>query len=181
VADYFFDTSALVKAYIAEIGTTWVRQILDNPQHRIWIAALTKVEVVAALTRRFHVGDLTQQQLNQGSSDALQDCADFLAVPIIIDVIDRAVALAQRYNLRTYDAVQLSTAMEARDALLTNLSSPIDFTVVSADMQLNQAAQLRECKSKILTITSRLNAIASVLPRYSGLNRKHLITFQIQD
>lgn len=142
MADYFFDTSALVKAYISEVGTTWVRHILDNPQHRIWIAALTKVEVVAALTRRFRAGDLTQQQLNQASSDALQDCADFLAVPIIIDVVDRAVALTQRHNLRAYDAIQLSTALEAQDALLTNLSPPIDFTFVSAELELNQAAQL---------------------------------------
>lgn len=41
MADFFFDTSAVVKAYIAETGTPWVRTILDDPQHRIWISALT--------------------------------------------------------------------------------------------------------------------------------------------
>lgn len=140
--DYFFDTSALVKAYIAETGTAWIRTILDDQQHRIWISALTKVEVIAALTRRFRVGDLTQQQLNQASGDALQDCADFLAVPVLSNILDRALVLAERHNLRAYDAVQLSTAMEARDALLTNSTPPIAFTVVSADVELNQAAQL---------------------------------------
>ena len=142
MADYFLDTSALVKAYIAETGTAWVRTLLDDPQHRIWTSALTKVEVIAALTRRLRVGDLTQQQLNQASGDALQDCADFLAVPVLGNILDHAVVLAERHNLRAYDAVQLSTAMEARDALLTNSTSPIDFTVVSADVELNQAAQL---------------------------------------
>ena len=39
MADYFFDSSALVKAYIAEAGTNWVRTILDGPQHRISISA----------------------------------------------------------------------------------------------------------------------------------------------
>jgi predicted nucleic acid-binding protein len=142
VPDYFFDTSALVKAYIAETGTAWVRTILDDPQNRIWISALTKVEVIAGLTRRFRVGDLTRRQLNQTSGDALQDCTDFLAVPVLTTILDHAIVLAERHNLRAYDAIQLSTAMEARDALLTNSTSPIDFIVVSADVELNQAAQL---------------------------------------
>lgn len=142
MADYFFDTSALVKAYIAETGTAWVRTILDDSQHRIWVSALTKVEMIAALTRRFRLGDLTQQQLSQASSDALQDCANFLAVPVLTNILDHAVVLAERHNLRAYDAIQLSTAIEARDALLTNSTSPIDFMVVSADVELNQAAQL---------------------------------------
>jgi predicted nucleic acid-binding protein len=48
VADYFFDSSALVKAYIDEAGTNWVRTILDDPQHRISISALAEVEVTSA-------------------------------------------------------------------------------------------------------------------------------------
>jgi len=53
MADYFFDSSGLVKAYVAETGTNWVRTILDDPQHRIFISALAEVEVVSALTRPF--------------------------------------------------------------------------------------------------------------------------------
>lgn len=64
MADYFFDSSALAKAYVAETGTHWVRTLLDE------------VEVVAALTRRFSVGDLTQQDRDQLAQDARQDCAD---------------------------------------------------------------------------------------------------------
>jgi hypothetical protein len=45
VADFFFDSSALVKAYIAEAGTTWVRTILDDERHRIYISQLASVEV----------------------------------------------------------------------------------------------------------------------------------------
>ena len=29
MADYYFDTSALVKAYVPEVGTAWVRNLLD--------------------------------------------------------------------------------------------------------------------------------------------------------
>lgn len=65
MADYFFDSSALVKAYIAEAGTDWVRTIPDHPQHRISISALAEVEVTSALTRRFNEGDLTQAEVDQ--------------------------------------------------------------------------------------------------------------------
>lgn len=82
--------------------------------------------MITALTRRLRLGDLTQQQLSQASSDALQDCANFLAVPVLTNIMDHAVVLAERHNLRAYDAIQLSTAIEARDALLTNSTSPID-------------------------------------------------------
>ena len=42
MADYFFDSSALVKAYIAETGTSWVRTILDDEQHRIYISLVPR-------------------------------------------------------------------------------------------------------------------------------------------
>lgn len=67
MADYFVDSSALVKAYIAEMGTNWVRTILDDEQHQIYISQLTELEVVAALTRRFRVGDLTLQERDQAA------------------------------------------------------------------------------------------------------------------
>lgn len=70
MADYFFDSSALVKAYVAETGTNWVRTILDDPQHRISISALAEVEVISALTRRFNEGDNTQAELDQAKRNA---------------------------------------------------------------------------------------------------------------
>jgi hypothetical protein len=50
---YFFDSSAIVKRYVAELGSSWVFQLLDPAQgNRIYLARLTGVEVVAGLTRR---------------------------------------------------------------------------------------------------------------------------------
>ncbi len=141
MADYFFDTSALVKAYVAETGTDWVRTILDDPQHRIWVCALTEVELNAALARRFRAGDLTQQQVDLAVADAHQDFGGFYIVEIFDDIVKRAVNLAQRHGLRAYDAVQLSTAIEVRSIVAT--AEPRDlFYIVSADLELNAAAQV---------------------------------------
>lgn len=78
MAECFFDSSALVKAYIAETGTDWVRAILNDPQHRITISALAEVEVTSALTRRFKEGDLTQIELDQACDELGQDCNLFV-------------------------------------------------------------------------------------------------------
>ena len=141
MSDYFFDSSALVKAYIAETGTPWVRTLLDDEQHRIYISQLAEVEVIAALTRRFSVGDLTQQDRDQLAHDARQDCASFLVVRITTEVIEAAINLALMHNLRAYDSVQLASALEVR-AVVQNSQNPVALTLVSADLELNRASAL---------------------------------------
>jgi predicted nucleic acid-binding protein len=56
MAFYYFDTSALVKYYITEPGSDWVRLIIDErvaethqPLHYIFVAEITHVEVAAGL------------------------------------------------------------------------------------------------------------------------------------
>ena len=53
MAGYFFDTSGLVKRYVAETGTAWVNSLL-HPTARIalYLSRITGVELVAAITRR---------------------------------------------------------------------------------------------------------------------------------
>lgn len=57
------------------------------------------------------------------------------------DLIRAAVGLARTHGLRGYDAVQLATALQVRDALIQNQLEQ-DFTLVSADLELNAAAAL---------------------------------------
>ena len=49
----YVDTSALVKRYVAEVGSAWVRRLLAHPaQYVIYTSALAQVEVISALQRR---------------------------------------------------------------------------------------------------------------------------------
>ena len=141
MADLYFDSSALVKSYVAELGTNWVSTILDGGQNRIFISSLAEVEVTAALTRRFRVGDLTVQQLDQACDEVRQDAEAYISVSLTNDLIRAAVGLARTHGLRGYDAVQLATALEVRNALIENELGQ-DFTLVSADLELNAAALL---------------------------------------
>jgi uncharacterized protein len=52
-ATYFVDSSALVKSYVQETGTSWVRSITRrSPSTVIYIARITAVEVSCAIARR---------------------------------------------------------------------------------------------------------------------------------
>lgn len=52
MASYFFDSSALVKRYATEPGSAWVENLTDpRVDNRINVAAITHVEVVAAIAQ----------------------------------------------------------------------------------------------------------------------------------
>lgn len=140
MADYFFDSSALVKAYIAETGTDWVRTILDDPLHRISVSALAEVEVVSALTRRFTEGHITRDQFDFACDELSLDCTTFVLVEVTDQIVNAAVASVRKHSLRAYDAVQLASALAANAALLAIPKNPTDLTLVSADNALNNAA-----------------------------------------
>ena len=57
MAFYFFDSSALVKYYVSEIGSGWVEAVIDaQPPNHIALAQIAGVEVVAALAQRVRAG-----------------------------------------------------------------------------------------------------------------------------
>jgi hypothetical protein len=52
MAFYYFDASALVKYYVTEPGSTWVRRLIEEretttgqPLHLIFVAEITRVEM----------------------------------------------------------------------------------------------------------------------------------------
>ena len=72
---YFFDSSALVKFYIEETGTPWVRALTDSAENIIHVASLARVETISALTRRLNRRDITEAESDEACSDLEQDFA----------------------------------------------------------------------------------------------------------
>jgi uncharacterized protein len=135
VAVYFLDTSAVVKRYVQEIGTAWIRGLADpSAGHFLYLARITDVEVTSAIARRRGQAGLTTGQagaaLNQFRLDLAQD---YRIAEITIPLLQHASRLADTYVLRAYDAVQLTVALEIRQ------QDP-SLTLVSADADLNSAA-----------------------------------------
>ena len=140
MADYFFDSSAIVKRYINEIGSPFVDGLIDPGQgNNIFIAEITRAEVASAFSRRKKGETLTPQDAATSLAAFLKDVADVYAtVAVTADLVTDAANLATRYALRGYDAVQLAAALTANGDLMTGGSSGLTF--VSADGELNTAA-----------------------------------------
>ena len=50
MAAYFFDSSAIVKRYVQETGTAWVRRVTRHGRpDRIYLARITAVETTSAV------------------------------------------------------------------------------------------------------------------------------------
>jgi hypothetical protein len=52
MAIFFFDSSALLKRYVAEPGSRWIIDLLGAGGHRFYVSRLTRLECIAALSRR---------------------------------------------------------------------------------------------------------------------------------
>jgi uncharacterized protein len=66
VAAYFLDTSALVKRYIPEIGTTWILTLTaQTSNHLLLVSRITFVEIMSAIARRQREATLTTEQSQQ--------------------------------------------------------------------------------------------------------------------
>ena len=63
MAGYFLDTSAIVKRYVQEIGTSWVRGLTGQGNgDEIYLARITLVELTSAIARRRRGGTLAESR-----------------------------------------------------------------------------------------------------------------------
>ena len=141
MAIYFFDSSGIVKRYVDEIGTPRVVEI-TRPEngHRIYLAQIAGVEVVSALTRLTRANQLVQQEGKKAIEQFRHDYLhQYRTIKITPKLIDSAMAIAEQYALRGYDAVQLAVAAKVHTVCKTlEISSPI---LISSDLALNDAAK----------------------------------------
>jgi uncharacterized protein len=126
----YCDTSSLVKLYVAEEYAEEVR---------VWVAesdiiATCQValpEMISALTRRFHRGDL-DQPLYQQLLTAIRTDWPHLLVLDFDEIL--AADLAERHALRGFDAVHLAAALRL------SKEQRIEAAFTSFDSRLNRAA-----------------------------------------
>ena len=140
MAVYFLETSALVKRYAKEIGTAWVQALADISRGNvIYIAQVTGVEAVAALTLRTRRGSMTSIEASAAIADLRRDLtADYAPVQMTDHLLAQAMDLVERHGLRGYDAIQLASALQlAVERRALELPAPV---LLCADIALNAAA-----------------------------------------
>lgn len=138
---YFIDSSALVKRYVPETGSSWIQSITDRAtSNYLGVTRITWVEVNSAFARRQREGSLEVDELNIIEQKFRYD---FFNQYDIIEV-DRAICevagqLVLKHLLRAYDAVQLASALRCRSGLTQTPDTQLIF--VSADNRLLNIAQ----------------------------------------
>jgi uncharacterized protein len=115
---------------------------LTDPRsgNRIYVAAITHVEVIAAIARK-------KKGLLLSPTDAAAAIArfendlqtDLRVFDLTPHVFAMAARLAERHALRGYDAVQLAVALEINAARTARRLAPL--MLISSDIELNTAAQ----------------------------------------
>lgn len=136
----YLDASAVVKRYVDEVGSEWIRSlIVANGTSLLFTSRMTIVEVISAFTRRVREGSLTPEELKSVENAFRGDCVNaYQIMPPTPAVIDLACELIGRYPLRAYDATHLASALTVQD-FLANEDYP-RLVFVSADDRLNTAA-----------------------------------------
>jgi uncharacterized protein len=140
MAGHFVDSSALVKRYVLEDGTSWVRRLtrrsVGNP---IYLARITAVEVTAAVARRRKGKTLTSAKASSIFHRFRQHLVGrYTVIEITHTLFNDAMRLANTHSLRAYDAVQLAAALEICQQRHQAGFGPV--VLVSADQDLNTAA-----------------------------------------
>jgi predicted nucleic acid-binding protein len=137
---YFLDSSALIKRYIPETGTNWLRNIVMPVNgNTVIVAEITSVEIVSGVSRRKREG-----QISVRTAYALRILIDrhanreYMVVGLGRNIIQQSENLLELHPLRAYDSVQLASAVESNTRLLAAGLTPLIF--LSSDQQLLTAA-----------------------------------------
>ena len=142
MSHYYLDSSAIVKLYVAESGSRWIRQLTFNPDVTLYSSDLAIAEVAAAIAILGRTGHLSRPQQEEALAEFYKHTTGlFLHIAVSRDTVRFAADLTQRFPLKGYDAVHLATALSlAEDLRTTGLS----LTLVTGDEQIIRAAKSLE-------------------------------------
>ncbi len=136
---YFLDASALVKYYVLEPGSTWVRKLVDSPGNEILLADISIAEVTAAFSVLHRTRRISKTAWGGAFDRFMYDVYyRFRIVRSSLDDFLTAAELTRKHPLKAYDAVQLAVALRYK-SFLDSFRIPLVF--VSGDSTLLAVAQ----------------------------------------
>ena len=138
----YLDTSALIKLLVEEDGSGRVRALAEGQRSAdiLLVSRLGFTEASVSLARMVHLGRISAEALphHLGSLEDYWD-QSIQEVELVEEVLADARQLAQRFPLRTYDAIHLASAREARRMLRGLFEGEVRF--LAFDAALLKAAQ----------------------------------------
>jgi predicted nucleic acid-binding protein len=133
----YLDTSALVKNYIDEAGSSGVRNMIENPSNQIWISELAETEFTCALFRRMRNRELSADLVIEAMDGFRASIKKFQLLPLNSGILKKANQLindyAGLYPLRSLDAMHAATFI--------SIAEKQDWIFVTADLALGKFIQ----------------------------------------
>jgi predicted nucleic acid-binding protein len=129
----YFDTSVLVKCYVAEHGTHDALNLTGR--HAVLSSAIAPIEVTSALRRQQAAGGLTRRQCDRALLRVRADRAHWTLMELDSQVLTRAESVAGVAPVKTLDALHLASALVFQAE--TDLRPPF----VTGDAQQRRAAE----------------------------------------
>lgn len=133
MATLYIDTSALVKLYVEEEGRETVFEAVEKAE-RVATSTVAYAEARAAFARKERLGDLQERGRRQAVSDLDGEWRGFVRISVSNLVAYRAGEMAERYDLRGFDAIHLASATRLADGFS-------DVRFLAFDARLMEAAR----------------------------------------
>jgi hypothetical protein len=130
----YFDTSALVKKYIEELGSDQISESYSRAE-LIGTAMITPPEMASALSRAMRMKIIGEDKASEAWNMFSKDWDTYFIVDVNQALIGQASALVWEQGLRGYDAVHLASLIAWKDAL------GADITLATYDAELWETAK----------------------------------------
>ena len=136
MSSYYLDTSAVLKRYLSEAGSAWLRGWIQTAAGNVVIVSdLALVEGFSAFARLRRSGSITPTRHARLQAVFLWHFErEYLVIPMDGLILVQARLLVDHYPLRALDAIQLASAQHAATVLAESL------TFVAGDQVLINAA-----------------------------------------
>jgi predicted nucleic acid-binding protein len=132
----YLDTSTLVKLYVQESKSEEVKNLVAR-SNAVATSLIAYAEARAAFARRYREKAFTKAQFKKLKDYLEKDWSHLLVIMVSKEIALSAGNLAEKHELRGFDAIHLASAITIKQ----ELQSPIVFSC--ADQKL-QKASMRE-------------------------------------
>ncbi len=126
--NFYFDTSALIKKYIDEIGSDKVDNLMEQADN-VFVSVITEIETFSTFKRLLIEKVISLNDYKILKEEFNTDYQYYNQINFDMDIANNAKMLIEKYQLKTFDSIQLGTALYVKDE--------IDYFVVCDDKLIN--------------------------------------------
>lgn len=136
----YLDTSALIKRFVAESGSSLVRILVEH-HGPVATSTVAYAEICSGLSRRKREASISTAQYALACRQFEAEWPAYIRVNLSDEILLLARDLIARHPLRAFDAIHLASALELKNAL------GVEITFCGADERQLQAAAIEHLKA----------------------------------